>query len=117
MIFVFLGIREYVRETGAANFWNALKIGTLIAIAPSIVFGIYNIIYIKWIDPNFNQNYLQYQIDSLQNPTAEEIAALEASMKLWENPLMQFFVMFLTVLIIGFIVSLISSVVLRRGSN
>ena len=59
MVFVFMGIREYQIKTEKTGFWGALKIGTLITLFPSLVFGIYNIIYVTWIDPNFFSNFAE----------------------------------------------------------
>lgn len=114
LVFVFLGIREYKKEFEDVGFLKALKIGSIISSIPSLVFGIYNVIYVKWIDPDFFDQYLKYQIDQLENPTAHEIAELQASMESMSNPVAMFIIMFLTVFLIGFIVTIISSFILKK---
>ena len=114
MGFVFLGIREYKIKKESLSFWNALKIGSLISILPSLVFGIYNLVYVKWIDPDFFEHYLKYQIDQMNNPTQEDMMALQAQMEPMANPIAMFVIMFLTVFLIGFIIAVISSIILKK---
>ena len=49
MIFVFLGIKKYRDENNGGNisFGEALKVGVLIVLIPSIAFGLYNLFYIE----------------------------------------------------------------------
>ena len=59
MIFVYLGIREY-RETigeGKISFWKAVKVGLLIVSIPSIAFGLIDVVYVTFINPDFIENF------------------------------------------------------------
>ncbi len=120
MVFVFLGIREYrnVELKGHMTFSQALGMGVLIALFPALAFGIYDIIYILYLEPDFTNEYFDYHLQEMKatmSPAAFSAAKveLEAQREFWANPLIQFVVMFLTVFIIGFIVSLISSTILK----
>ena len=59
MIFVFIGIRQYrdQKADGNLGFWEALKIGALIAIIPSLGFGILDTIYTQIINPEWSAQY------------------------------------------------------------
>ncbi len=121
MVFVFLGIKKYRDENngGSISFGEALKVGILIVLIPSVAFGLYNLFYIEVLDPNFMENYYQYSLEeykaSLEPADFEAMKAkMEKEKAMFQNTGMQFFLMFLTVFIIGFIVSLISSMILKR---
>ena len=124
MIFVFLGIKKHRDENndGVISFWEALKVGVLIVLIPSIAFGLYNWFYVEVMDPEFMDNYFKYQMEKMQaSMSASEFetkkAEMEAQKDMFQNPLLGSVVMFMTVFVIGFIVSLISSMVLKRGKN
>lgn len=120
MLFVFLGIREYrnVELNGSITFGKALGIGVLIALIPSAAFGLYDLAYVNYINPDFYDDYFQHYMNEMKaSMTAAEFEMakqdMEASKSFWTNPFLQFIVMFLTVFVIGFIVSVISSLVLK----
>ncbi|MEM8568532.1 MAG: DUF4199 domain-containing protein [Bacteroidota bacterium] len=124
MVFVFLGIREYrnVELHGTMTFNQALGMGVLIALVPSLAFGLYDIVYILYLNPDFTNDYFNHYLDKMRNTlTAEEFEKarqqMEAEKEFWSNPLLQFIVMFLTVFVIGFIVALISSAILQTKSK
>src|SRR4051812_6437595 len=53
MVFVYFGMMKY-RDTvngGTMSYLQGLKVGILITLLPSIAFGIFNVIYVKYIDP------------------------------------------------------------------
>lgn len=121
MIFVFFGIKKHRDENNGGNisFWEALKVGVLIAAIPAIAFGLYNLLYIEVLDPEFMDKYYQYYMDEAQaTMNLEEFEAMktkiEREKESFQSPIVQFGAMSLTVLIIGFIVSLISSIILKK---
>ena len=124
MVFVFLGIKKYRDENndGSITFWEALKVGILIAAIPAIAFGLYNWVYIAFLDPEFLDNYYQHYLDQAQaTMSVTEFEAEKTKLELqkagFQSPVVQFVVMFLTVFILGFIVSLVSSIVLKKGEK
>ena len=121
LVFIFFGIRQYRNEhlNGNINFGQALKVGLLIALFPAFAFGIYNIVYAEILDPEFMDNYYQYQLDAMQTTmSASEFEVAKAQMEsekdIFMNPITQFIVMFLTVWVIGLIITIISSITLIK---
>jgi hypothetical protein len=121
MIFVVLGMKQYREENGGLiSYWKIVKIGLMIALFPAIAFGLYNLLYMLVIDPEFLNKYAEYSLaDRGAGKTAEEMVAIKqavlAEQKMFENPVIQFVMMFLTVFIIGTIVSLVSGFFVRKG--
>lgn len=122
LIFVFFGIKSYrdKENGGKISFGKALGLGILITLIPALAFGIFDAIYVTYIYPEFFDNYYAMSLEQLSNAyTGEELAAkiaeMDAMMVYAKNPLFTFGLMFFTVFILGFIVSLISSMILRRS--
>lgn len=125
LAFVYLGIKKY-RDDGLGghiSFGRALKMGALIVVFPAIAFSIYNIIYVEVLDPGFADKYYEYQLEKLMTEASPaDYATIEASLidqkEMWGNMPLQSVIMFLTVYVIGFIISILSSAILsRRKSN
>lgn len=121
MLFVFFGIKHYRdhENNGAISFGTGLKLGVLIVLIPAIVFGLYNVLYVAVIDPEFTEKYYSAEIERLRStlPPADfekQKANMESQKQMFSNPMFNFLLMFLTVFVIGVIVSVISSLVLRR---
>lgn len=124
MVFVFLGIKKHRDENngGTITFWEALKVGVLIVAIPSIAFGLYNWFYVEVLDPEFMDTYFQYSLEQAEaTMSPEEFEAMKATMdsqkEMFQNLGFQFILMFLTVFIIGFVVSVISSIVLKKDKT
>jgi len=122
MIFVFIGIKYYrdKENNGVLTFWQGLKIGILIVLIPSVAFGLFDLLYTEVINPGWMENYYSKMVEHIQKTTAPEkleaaLKKLQANKEMFSNPAMQFLLMALTVFIIGFIVTIISSLALRRN--
>lgn len=121
LLFIFFGIKHFrdTENNGVVSFGKALLIGILISLIAALAFGILDVIYIKYIDPDFVTEYYSHYVEEMRNSLSEaefkiEFEKLEAQKELFSNTFMNFFLMFATVLIIGFIISLISALVLQR---
>ena len=121
MAFVFFGVKKYRDDErgGLIKFGEALKMGALIVLFPALAFAIYNIVYVEFLDPEFVGKYYEYQLDkalALADPGEQEtVRATMASQKeMFANIPFQSVVMFLTVYVIGFIVNVISALILAR---
>ena len=119
--FVFFGIKHFRdhENNGAVSIGKALLIGIAISFITAMAFGILDVIYIKYINPNFTEEYYARSIEELSKtlPVAEfEIkkAEMESEKELFMSPVMSFIVMSMTVFIIGFIISLLSALILQR---
>lgn len=122
LMMIFLAVREYQKKNPeeALGFGKILLIGGGISLIAGFMFGIYNVIYVTYINPDFMQEYYQYYIQSIQNSGASQvdidnqITQLEKEKEMFMNPLVNFFLMFITVFVIGLIVSVISGLFQRQ---
>jgi uncharacterized membrane protein (DUF106 family) len=124
MVFVFAGIKHYRDKinNGNLSFSQGLKIGALIVLIPAVAFGLFDLLYTEVINPGWMDEYYNTMTKKLKSSTAPE--KLEAALKkmqdekeMFSNPVFQFLLMALTVFIIGFIVTIISSLTLRRNNT
>ena len=117
MIFVFFGIRHYRNEknNGVLSFGQGLKLGLLIILIPSVFFGLFDVFYAKVINPNWVEDCYDSMRRSM-TPAEFEVKRkeFESQLELYSNPFFQFLIMFGTVFIIGFIVTIISALSLQR---
>ncbi|MHA7055624.1 DUF4199 domain-containing protein [Aquimarina sp. M1] len=121
LLFIFFGIKHYrdKENNGAVSFGKALIIGILISLFAALAFGIIDVIYIKYINPDFTEEYYNHMVEQMSNSLPEatfhvKLQELETQKKLFSSPLMNFLLMSATVLVIGFIISLISGLVLQK---
>ena len=119
--FVFFGIRHFrdKENSGKVSFKKALVIGLLISLITALVFGVFDVIYTEVLNPDFMDTYYSETLNIMEeNMPAEEFeikkVEMEAQKELFANPLMAFLFMALTVFVIGFIISLLSALVLQR---
>lgn len=122
LAFVFFGIKHYRDSVnnGQLTFGQGIKVGLLIVLIPSIAFGLFDVLYVSLFDPQFFENYYNYQLDEMRKSLAAREYELrkkemESQKKMFSNPFVQFVVMFLTVFFIGLIITVISALILRRN--
>lgn len=118
MITVYFAMRHYRDRLnhGVITFGTGLKIGSLISVLAGIAFAIYNIVFVTIIMPDFNEQYFAYT-EGLEIGTPEFEAKFTAMME--SNGFMfsifgGTILMFTTVFLIGFIISVISALMLQR---
>lgn len=119
--FVFFGIKHYRDKVnnGAVSFGKALQIGLLISVLVGVGVGIADFIYSTFINPDFMAEYLDASIKTMKETLPPEEfetkkAALTQQMKDYGSSGFMAALMFLTVVLIGFIISLISGLILQR---
>ena len=124
LLFVFFGIKHFRdrENNGIISFRKGLLIGILITLFASIAFGILDIVYAKYLNPNFHTEYYQQASEQLHNAYSGDelqakLQAMEKEKIMFSNPFMSFLIMSLTVFLIGLIISLISSLILQRKQN
>ena len=121
LVFVYFGIRRWRDQynAGRLSFWKGIGIGSLISLFPSAGFGL-----LSWIeglvDPEWQDQYYAHYIENVKKTTSPE--KLQAALQdiadqreMFSSPVAQFGFMFLTVFVIGFIISIISALILRRN--
>jgi hypothetical protein len=123
LTFVFFGIKSYrdKEARGKISFGKGLKIGMLITLIPAFLFGVFDVIYITLLNPGFFEEYRTAMITKMESQysgaeLAAKIAEFDSMMAMAGNPWFDFMLMFITVVLLGFIVSLISSFVLRSST-
>ncbi|MDX2049035.1 MAG: DUF4199 domain-containing protein [Chitinophagaceae bacterium] len=124
MIFIFFGVRHYRDHVnkGTLGFGEGLKVGVLILLIPSVFFGLFDLLYTEVINPSWKEDYYNHYLAGLKSSVpADQFDAekkkMEAQKEMFSNPVIQFLLMSLTVFIIGFIVTIISSLALRRQAS
>ncbi len=122
VVFVFFGLKYYRdhQNGGVLGFGEGLKLGLLIILFPSIAFGLFNVIYVEVLDPQFLDSYYNYQVEEVRRtaPAAEvneRIREMQEQREQFSSPLVQFVVMFLSVFTIGLIVTILSAILLKRN--
>lgn len=103
--FIFFGIKHYRDHinNGLISLGKAIAIGVLISVMVGLGIAVADFIYTKFIDPSFFSNYEQMLKD--QGKEDEIIMMTSASAALF---------MLVLVTLIGFIISLISGLILQR---
>ena len=124
LLFVYFGIRQYRDQVngGYLSFGQGLKVGLLIVLIPAILFASFDLIYTMFINPDFFNEYYTTYLEQMRAtlPAAEfeaKAKELEAQKELFSNKPVQFGLMFIIVFAIGVIITVISSLVLRKNIN
>lgn len=121
LIFVFFGIRHYRdrENNGTISFGKALGIGMLISLFAAVGFGLVDYLFTTVINPGFIAEYEATMIAEMKETlSAEEFetqkAALQQQMADYGGSGFMAFMMFMAVVMMGFIISLISALILQR---
>lgn len=119
--FVFFGIKHFrdQKNNGKVTFQKAFLIGIAIAIFTGLGTAIMDYIYTSYINPDFAQEYLASSIESMKETlSSDEFQAkkieLEKQMEQYGSPGFMAFIMFATVVLLGLVITLISSLVLQK---
>lgn len=103
--FVFFGIKHYRDQVnnGTISLGKGVKIGVLISILVAVGVAIADFAYTKFINPDFFSDYEQMLIEQGRQDEIIEMTSGTAAL-----------FMLVLVTVIGFIISLISSLILQR---
>ena len=122
MLFVFFGIKHFRDRVsgGSLSFGQGMKVGLLIIIIPAVAFGLFDLLYAYVLNPGCLDRYYEHQLSQAQasmTPSEFNVARIqmEKEKAMFDNPIMNFFVMTLTVFVIGVIATVISSLILKRS--
>ncbi|SHI74854.1 DUF4199 domain-containing protein [Algibacter luteus] len=121
LLFVYFGIKHYrdKENNGKISFRKTILIGMLITFGSAVGVALFDYIYTSQINPDFASEYLEYSINKMQETlSAEEVkvkaAELKQQMEDYGSPGFMAFMMFASVVILGFIITLISGLILQR---
>lgn len=119
--FVFFGIKYYRDKVnnGVVSLGKALIIGLLISALVGLGVGIADYIYTTLINPDFANEYLETTLKTMESTMPiEEFQAkkveLTKQMEDYGGSGFMAFLMFFTVVLIGFVIAVISGLILQR---
>lgn len=119
--FVFFGIKHYRDNVnnGQLRFGKGLVIGLLISCLVGLGIGFMDYLYTTVINPDFADEYLERTLKLYESQfSGEELKAkseeLTQQMKDYGGSWFMAFLMFMTVALIGTVMSIISSLILQR---
>jgi Protein of unknown function (DUF4199) len=121
---VFFGIKSYRDNhlNGVISFGKALSVGLAIAGVAGLCYAISWEFYLKFLEPNFMEEYVAMAIEKAKKagePEAEiqKLIANTNMMKEWyKNPLLRFGMTLAEILPVGILLSFISAGLLRKKS-
>lgn len=120
---VFFGIRHFRdrQNSGTLSLGEGLKIGLGISLITALAFGVLDMAYM-WMNPGFTDTYYDTILTQLQAELSpaefeQRKAELESQRALFSNPLMSFLLMAFTVFLIGIIMTVVSSLLLKRSPS
>ena len=123
MLFVYFGVRSYREQVsgGTLSFGKGFQVGLLIAIVSCVCYVIAWMIVSDVLMPDFMEKYIQHTLTKMQQSGASalEIEKYTTDMAefkaMYKNPLVKFGLTFLEPFPVGFLVALISALVLRKN--
>ncbi len=121
LVFVYFGIRHFRNNVndGKVSFGKAFLIGLLISAFAGVGFGIVDYIYTAFINPDFVAEYQTTMLETMKAELpAEEFKVkseeLKQQMADYGSSGFMAALMFITVVMMGIVVSLISALLLQR---
>jgi len=121
-LLIYFGIRSYRDNTlaGQISFGRAFACGILITLITSVCYvAMWEVLYFNFM-PHFMDSYFAAQIHKIQSSgldpatTAAQVAAIQRSQQLYQNPFVNMAYTFIEPLPVGLIITLISAAILRR---
>lgn len=121
---IYLAINEKSLESNGSpvSMWQKILIGSAASVVAGIIFGLYNVIYSTYMNPEFMNVYYDYYISQLPVQSGPEyermVVVLEEQKAMFMAPATQFMVMGATVVMIGIPLSVVLAFIHRlRNRN
>ena len=119
---VYVGIRNYRDKYngGIISFGKAFKIGSMIVLIASTMYVVAWLIDYFFFIPDFMEKFSAQELDNLKESGASQIEIdketikMENMVKMFKNPLFNAMMTYAEILPVGLIVTLISSLILKR---
>jgi Protein of unknown function (DUF4199) len=121
-LLIYFGVRSYRDNTldGQISFGRAFACGILITLITCVFYvAVWEVVYFNFM-PHFMDSYFAAQIHKIQSSgldpatTAAQVAAIQHSQQLYQNPFVNMAYTFMEPLPVGLIITLISAAILRR---
>lgn len=121
---IFVGIKNYRDKYngGVISFGKAFKLGFFIALIASTIYVVVWMIEEHYFFPDFMEKYTAHELSKLQSSgiSAAELASktkeLEQAKEWYKNPFIKILMTYAEILPVGLVVTLISSLILKRKS-
>jgi hypothetical protein len=124
-LLIYFGIRSYRDNdlAGHISFGRAFTCGILITLITTICYvAMWEVLYFNFM-PHFMDSYFAAQIHKVQSSgldpatIATQVAALERSQQLYQNPFVNMAYTFIEPFPVGLIITLVSAAILRRKAS
>ena len=120
IVIITLGIKKFKLENNnILSFGQAVKVGIGIALISAVVGIIYNLIFLNFIEPGFQEQMMEVQRQAWQeqNMTAEQIESAEGIAKTFSGPAITSAFAILGSAFFGFIISAIGGAIMKRSAE
>lgn len=118
MALVYFAMRHYrdKENGGRISFGQGMKIGLSISAMGGIAWGLYNLVFVLWIMPDFYEQYYAHTSgNAIGSPEFEAgFSAMMEQQGFWYTTFGGTLLMFITVFLIGLVLTAISSVIVQR---
>lgn len=119
---IFVGIKNYRDKYngGIISFGKAFKVGFFMTLIASTIYVVVWLIEERFFFPDFMEKYTAHEINKLQASgiSAAELASetkdLEKAKEMYNNPVFKILFTYVEILPVGLVVTLISSLILKR---
>ena len=124
LLIIVLAINAHFKDAGPdVSLWSRILLGLGITFIAGVIFGLTNIVYTFWINPEFMDQYYNQMVADITAQGGDDvdakIAELESQRAMFVTPQMIFLVMAATVWMIGIVVSVLAGIghwfMSRRG--
>ncbi|GAC16094.1 DUF4199 domain-containing protein [Aliiglaciecola lipolytica] len=120
-ISIYFATKQYKQSLGGKpmRFFQGLKIGSGVSMIGGLFFGLYNWVYIRWLQPDFLNQYLAYSEQQIRQSGAEQavierqLGELATYSELLQNEFLYLLIMFMTVFVIGMAFSIVTAATLK----
>ncbi len=121
MLTVYFSMRQAKSDsdTHPYSYKDGLKTGVLTTLFASGLFGIFSLLLYSVLAPDFVEKYFRYQREQIENSGKSEeviqqqLQQLQNMPEFFSSPVFQALMMFITVFVIGIIITFISAAILR----
>ena len=120
IVLIFMGTKAYrTSNQGLLSFGEGLKVGIGISLISAIIGVIYQQIFVNFIEPDFMKNTLDLARQQMaeQNMTSEQIDAAMQMSESFSSPLATIGFTLIGALFLGFIISLFTTLILKKGEE
>ena len=122
---IFVGIKNYRDKynSGVISFGKAFKVGFFMTLIASTIYVLVWLIEEHYFFPDFIEKYTEHEINKLRSggvsaaTLASKTKELEQAKEMYNNPVLKILMTYAEILPVGLVVTLISSLILKRKTS